>query len=338
MESNSDMMRATPEWMKENYDRFNQELFGGELGDCRFEIFTTGRGSQGGWLGKFHIEGPFGYKLKANRTTGKMFILNSWSNTRRDIDRSNFVEYCNPVISLNGHYSGTEKSLQETLVHEMCHYYDYMFGICPKQAHGVNFRRISAMVSSRSNGMFTVQMLASAEVMSGYQLDKEMQDKKDRRIANKKARAFAIFVFKKDGRVEMTLISRTNLDVYRQIVRYYRDGNGHGKAKSIVTSDDPELIEMIYNSGYKRLMRTWRFWYVEGNPWINNLDDYETNEEFVFENMKRNDNTINEGKINKIIEATIDKFVGEITGDVDDNSIDIGGVDLGAHSPLEFVR
>lgn len=332
--NNGELMKATPEWMKENYDRFNQELFGGELGDCRFEIFTTGRGSQGGWLGKFHIEGPFGYKLKANRTTGKMFILNSWSNTRRDIDRSNFVEYCNPVISLNGHYSGTEKSLQETLVHEMCHYYDYMFGICPKQAHGVNFRRISAMVSSRSNGMFTVQRLASAEVMSGYQLDKEMQDKKDRRIANKKIKAFVIFVFKKDGDVQMTITSRSNIDVFKQIVNYYRDGNGYGKAKSIVTSEDSELIEMLFGIGYKRLMRTWRFWHVGDKPWINTLDNYDINEEFVFESMKRNNNIISEGKIGKIIEGTIKEFINKIVND--DNSVEIDGIDLGAHSPLEF--
>lgn len=332
--NNGELMRATPEWMKENYDRFNQELFGGELGDCRFEIFTTGRGSQGGWLGKFHIEAPFGFKLKANRTTGKMFIFNSWSNTRRDIDRSNFVDYCNPVISLNGHYSGTEKSLQETLVHEMCHYYDYMFGICPKQAHGVNFRRISAMVSSRSNGMFTVQRLASAEVMSGYQLDKEMQDKRDKRIANKKVRAFVIFVFKKDGDVQMTITSRSNIDVFKRIVNHYRDGYGYGKAKSIVTSEDPELIEMLFNIGYKRLMRTWRFWHVGDKPWINTLDNYDINEEFVFESMKRNNNIISEGKIGKIIEGAIKEFINKIVND--DNSVEIDGIDLGAHSPLEF--
>lgn len=336
MESNVEMMRATPEWMKENYDRFNQELFGGELGDCRFEIFTTGRGSQGGWLGKFHMEGQFGYRLRANRTTGKMFIFNPWSNTRRDIDRSNFVEYCNPVISLNGHYSGTEKSLQETLVHEMCHYYDYMFGICPKQAHGVNFRRISAMVSSRSNGMFTVQRLASAEVMSGYQLDKDMQDKKDKRIANKKIKAFVIFVFKKDSDVEMTITSKGNIGIFKQIVNYYRDGNGYGKAKSIVTSEDPELIEMLFNAGYKRIMRTWRFWHVGDKPWINTLDNYDINEEFVFENMERNGDMVNEGRISRIVECTIKEFINKVVDD--NNSVEIDGIDLGAYSPLEFVE
>lgn len=327
--SNFDMMRANPEWMEENYHRLNQELFGGELGDCDFAIFTTGRGSQGGVLGWFKITNK---NVKVDRYTRRLFAKNGFE--RRYIDKSNFVDVCTPRIELNGNYSGTENSFLDTLVHEMCHYYDYMFGICPKQAHGPSFRNIASMISSRSNGRFSVQRLASAETMSGYKLDQEMQDKRNRRIENKKSRAIAVFVYKEDGQIELTLTS--NMDVIKRICQYYGRGNGKVKANEIITSRDPELIEMLYNCGYRKLMRTWRFWYVGDKPWVNTIKNYEYKSEYIKESKSNNKEMIKESKINKIIESVVEDYINNL--DVsDDDSIQVGGIDLGEKSPLEYI-
>ena len=43
------------QWMAEKYDEMNSQLFNGALGECDFNVFTTGRGSQGGTLGWFKI-------------------------------------------------------------------------------------------------------------------------------------------------------------------------------------------------------------------------------------------------------------------------------------------
>lgn len=51
MDISSEKIRPTVEWMREKYDELNSWLFGGQLGGCNFNIFTTGRGSQGGTLG-----------------------------------------------------------------------------------------------------------------------------------------------------------------------------------------------------------------------------------------------------------------------------------------------
>ena len=47
--------KPTVEWMAQKYQEMNEKLFGGELGYCDFNIFTTGRGSEGGTLGWFKI-------------------------------------------------------------------------------------------------------------------------------------------------------------------------------------------------------------------------------------------------------------------------------------------
>ena len=63
-----------------------------------------------------------------------------------------------------------------------------MNGRCPGQAHGKEFYAIGNIVSSSSNGRFTIQRLATAEEMKEWELSPEMQAKKDKRIANKKSK------------------------------------------------------------------------------------------------------------------------------------------------------
>ena len=150
------------QWMSEKYDEMNEKLFGGSLGRCSFGVFTTGKGSQGNVLGWFKITRK---GVKIDRYTRRMYALEDWFD-KVYIDKNNFVEKCWPKIELNGNYSGTENGFLATLVHEMCHYYTYMNGFAPKQGHGPEFREIGMAVSNRSNGMFTIQRLASAEQMN----------------------------------------------------------------------------------------------------------------------------------------------------------------------------
>ena len=70
----------------------------------------------------------------------------------------------------------------------MCHYYTYMSGFVPKQAHGREFRDIASIIAYRSNYTITIQRLASAEQMEGYELDSEVKAKIDKLEANRKLR------------------------------------------------------------------------------------------------------------------------------------------------------
>lgn len=246
------------QWMAQKYQEMNQWLFNGELGQCYFDIFTSGRGSEGGVLGWFKIKGS---NIRVNRYSRKMF-KDGWDEIY--IDKSNFYNICYPTIELNGNYSGTEHGFLATLVHEMCHYYTYMNGYAPRQGHGREFKYIGMIVSSRSNGMFTIQRLASAEQMSEMELSDEMKAKRAKRLSNKKSSVTAILVFTKKGEVKLTISSNPSL--INMISSSEKE-----RGEDVVTTNDAEVIEYLFSKGYKKNLRTWRYWKLEGKPWLDEL-------------------------------------------------------------------
>lgn len=269
MDISSEKIRPTVEWMREKYDELNSWLFGGQLGGCNFNIFTTGKGSQGGTLGWFKLTGKDIYVNRYSRRlyldgfkkqeTDNGFLL---MPVKTNITHENFVELCRPTIELNGHYTATEEAWLGTLAHEMCHYYTYMNGICPKQGHGPEFRSIGEAISSRSDGLFTIQRLASAEQMTNFELDDEMKTKKETRINNKKSRMIVLLIFTKVGRVELTL--STNEKLIHDIITFNLSDRNNRLSKSVIrkviTSNDANLVEYFFSRGYRKSLRTYRFW------------------------------------------------------------------------------
>ena len=247
------------EWMAEKYDEMNSQLFRGELGPCNFKVFTTGRGSEGGTLGWFKITG---YSIRVDRYSRRIFRDN-WGD-RTYVNKGNFYDLCQPTIELNGNYSGTEHGFLATLVHEMCHYYTYMYGYAPKQGHGPEFRQIGTIVSSRSNGMFTIQRLASAEDMSELELSDEMKAKRAKRMENRKASVTAVVAFTKNGQAKLTISSNQNLI---NMISTSEEERG----STVYTSNDAEVIDFLFEKGFRKNMRTWRYWSIENKPWINEL-------------------------------------------------------------------
>jgi len=279
--------KPTVEWMTAKYAEMNDQLFRGELGECNFKIFTTGRGAEGGVLGWFKITAR---GVTINRYSRRMSYrtYNGFSLMGGTVTRENFYDTCKPQIELNGNYSGTEHAFLATLVHEMCHYYTYMNGYAPKQGHGKEFKEIGYIVSSRSNGMFTIQRLASAEQMSEMELSDEMKAKREKRLANKKASVYAVFDFRKNGEIHLTTTSsRALID---EIVRTYSSPN----VIKILLSNDAALIDLLFSKGYRKNMRTWRYWNVQGKDWLNELDNFEMDE---YVNPEFEDNTPKQGEV-----------------------------------------
>jgi len=252
--------KPTVEWMAQKYQEMNEQLFNGALGDCNFNIFTTGRGSQGGTLGWFKI---CARGIRVDRYSRRMFKKIGWDTEY--IDKHNFVNLCWPTIELNGNYSGTEHGFLATLVHEMCHYYTYMNGYCPKQGHGIEFKEIGSIVSSRSNGLFTIQRLATAEEMDELELNDEMKAKRAKRLANKKASVTAVIVFTQEGKVKLTMTSN------QKLVNLITKTEEDERNEKVVSTNDANIIDYLFSKGYRKNMRTWRYWSLEDKPWINEL-------------------------------------------------------------------
>ena len=297
--------KPTPAWMAKKYDEFNRELFGGSLGRCRLEIFTTGKGSEGGWLGFFSAGAT---NIKANAYTRRMYVVDGWRQV--SMDRNNFARLFDPVIKLNGNYSGAESGFETTLVHEMCHYANYMDGYAPRQPHGTEFKQEAARVGRVSNGRFTIERLLKAEE-AGLHLDKAVQDKIDARKRRAVSKSVLVLVVQ-DGVHRLSLCATPTLAAQILLTSVDRPNCTKGYA-----SNDQSVLDLVYDAGYKKPFRTWRFWRIDGKPILDEL-------------MKRVGNGLN---------VSFDKTKGDGQQGIAEGaetSFDIpAGVNLGIEAPDE---
>lgn len=312
--------KPTTEWMKNKYDEMNQMLFDGELQQCDLSIFTKGSGAEGRTLGFFMIKGQ---NIRVSRETRKIF-KNDYFNGNIYINKNNFYDLCKPLISLNGNYSGTENAFLATLVHEMCHYYTYMNGYAPKQGHGPEFRRIGEYVSIKSNGLFTIQRLATAEEMKNFTLNDEMRQKKEKRKENKLSKLIAVIVYKKNGQVRLT--TTTDKTLIDAITLHYKSND----INKIIVTKDPIFIERIFELGYNKNLRSWRYWDVTDKLFLNILDRNIMKTEYINPMVKENNY-----KTKKIIKEIVDNFISNKLNKEDVIEIN-PNMNLGLESPLEM--
>ena len=314
--------RPTVEWMRRRYNEMNEELFGSTLGDCHFDIFTTGRGSEGRTLGCFKMNTG---GLKCDRYNRRIFREINFD--RKYVTYENFFVMCNPTILLNGNYTGTEYGFLSTLVHEMCHYYTYMRGFAPGKGHGPEFYHIGDTVSLRSGGLFTIERLASAEDMAHLDLSDEMKAKQEKRMANKKSSVYAVFDYHSPSDIRLSTTS--SQAVINDICDFERCNKS---SQQVIITNDSSVIDVLFEKGYKKNFRTWRYWSVGDKDWLNILDNAD-------KQIIKNPNKMNESKqkrsLDDIIKEAIDRFINEKVGGED--IVDItADMDLGAYSPLEI--
>lgn len=257
-------------WMSENYNKLNKLLFDNRLGTCDFRIFTTGKGANGRVLGWFKTLGKnLYYKKKSRRMFIKTYYGEEW------IDYENFCDLCKPCIELNGNYRWTERAAISTLVHEMCHYYCEMYGKVPVQAHGVEFRRIAAYVSAKSNDFFTVERIASAEQMDEMELNSDIAQKNQQRKENKWNKMILMFLFMENG--EIRLINANSRKLVDLIVYNYKNNKYVGdNIKEIKISVDENLKKQVIDAGYTRTCTTYRYWSVQNEQFVKDLNNYKT--------------------------------------------------------------
>lgn len=135
-----------------------------------------------------------------------------------------------------------------------------MNGLCPKQAHGTEFRRIGSIVSSRSNGLISIERLARAEEMANYELDSDLKDRMVRRAERKAARVNYIFV--KYSNSEIRLLNTHSSELIDQIIylaKKYSEKTGRTDVFVAKLTND-KLAKEFYNRGYKKEMRVYRYW------------------------------------------------------------------------------
>ena len=298
--SNSDeKFTPTVDWIAEKYFELNEWLFNGKLGNCLFEVYTSGKGMERS-LGHFRFTGT---GVKYDKRTRRMYWVDPVYHNSLEvhINAANFVKYTKPMIGLNGNYKRTEHMWLNTLVHEMCHYYTYMNGQVPVQAHGTEFRQIGQIVGIRSNGVFDIKRLCDAENIG--ELDGEIAAKRQARDDKKKNNMTALLVFRTNGDIQ--LITTTSQGVIQQVV----DDNNKLICKRVVSTNDIGYIEYLWSLGYKHNMRTYRYWPVQGKDLVDEIKNYDftvlkgepMNEAYQFTNED----------IKLMVEMVLDRIKGE---------------------------
>ena len=295
--SNSDeKFVPTVDWIAEKYFELNEWLFKGKLGNCLFEIYTTGKGMET-TLGHFRLTGT---NIKYDKRTRQMYYAGY--GLKENINADNFVHCTRPMIGLNGNYKRTEHMWLNTLVHEMCHYYTFMNGRVPVQAHGTEFRHIGSIVGIRSNGIFDIKRLCDAENIG--ELDGEIAARRKARDDKKKSNMTALFIFMKNA--EIRLVTTTKQSLVNEIVR---KSNGL-ICKKIVATSDANFIEYLWSLGYKNNMSTYRYWSIKDKSIIDELKKYKTETLKSYEHMLENIQLTMED-INFIVESALNKILGK---------------------------
>lgn len=320
-ESDDGFFKVTVSWMQEHYDKFNEELFGGVLGKCDF----IANGSGGKKFGWFTISA---YGVKIDVRSRRMFKDNGWE--RIEINRDNFYETCCPVIGMNTNYSGQAFALENTLIHEMCHYYTYCFGIAPKQCHGPEFRHIADIVTQRGNLEYRIGRFGDKDRNEkGYRLDDKIKQQKEKRRANRLSNSIIVLTQMKNGDARLTRAA--NWNVVNEIINCHKRD---GRAVRTYVYNDADVINYFADMGYVKTQRTYRCWTLNSSfdDIIAQLPESEpidkvNYDDMNYENYKRD-----------IVDVITERAVTNIRNEygLDDKITITPGMDLSEYSPLEL--
>ena len=170
-DENEGNIEPTVAWMKQKYNEFNAIYFDNLLPKCHLK--ATPMAESGG---KFRA----GY-MKMNHTSGVMIYngANLYANPKTGgydhIDKNNIYSIMKPVIAMNSNYSAPIDALENTLIHEMCHYYtwfneDGSIRIPDKDndLHGQDFMNAAQMITQQSGGKIQIKKLVDAEEFKTY--------------------------------------------------------------------------------------------------------------------------------------------------------------------------
>lgn len=249
-------IKPDEQWLRKWFHILNKDYFNEYLDEgVKLSSFIDGRGSNGRRLGSFRITAS---NIRIMLTTNRMFAM-TYSGTEF-INRDNFVKLCKPLIEINGNYSATEEAWLGVLIHEMCHYYTYINGYAPKQSHGDSFKSIAKFVSDKSNGRFHIQRLASEEDMKNFEIDSAINAKNIAREQNKISKIFAVIIVENNGTIR--LVTTSSLELLNSILSIHEKRKD---AKFVGYCDNKELISYLFNLGYKKNFRTYRYWTINTN-------------------------------------------------------------------------
>ena len=247
-------MKPDQNWIEQKYNDFNIKYFNGKLGSCTLKCQPSNRN----YLGIFTLDTN---DIEFDRDTGRMSI-NHFGN-RLYVDSESFVALCCPLISLNTNYDAPESSWENTLIHEMCHYYTYMDGYVPKQGHGKEFKAIARRLYEKTNGEIVITTYDKTGNFT--QTNQKKLQSVEKRKNNKIDSTFVALTILSDNSLSLQMLKENTLKI---LLKFSKD--------FVIYSSNNELITKLFERGFNRVFRTLgRYWSITDPRTIDLLNQYE---------------------------------------------------------------
>ena len=233
-------MKPTPDWMSRKFDVFNSRFFGGKLPKPEFKADHLGIHT----LGKF----CFSKQLRWNKATRMPVDSEPHPDNpyRMTCDLTKF----GPTIVLNNEMARTEHFLEQTLIHEMVHWYVDWRGCVsgagfPTQGHGWEFKNVAARIMSECNGDYqiTTRTNTSAENLVK---DDRLMNAQERADARRKAQKCAVIWIKRKDGVEGFVLAFPG-SLWKMLNEIGEMGRILSKYESVKFCDDGDFGNKVKN-------------------------------------------------------------------------------------------
>ena len=166
-EEKDNLIEPTVAFVRQKYNEFNAAYFNGFLPKCSISIKPLGEKSGHVIAGTFRFTSTSGMM---NLGDGKFLYFDSKTDQYHSNIGKNNIGLLKPVITINSKYKAPIKQLENTIIHEMCHFYTYFnedgsFRIPSSENnhHGPDFFAAAEMVGVNSNGKIKITDVLSAE-------------------------------------------------------------------------------------------------------------------------------------------------------------------------------
>lgn len=172
-------IEPTAAFVKQKYNEFNQLYFDGFLPKCAISVRPLGE-ECGRVLGGTFRFATFRNAILIN---GANLFYDPKKDYYGHIDKTTIYSALKPTITINSKYKAPVELLENTIIHEMCHYYTFFnedgsFRIADKEnkSHGQDFMNAAEMISRKSGGKVKIKAILEAEEIESMSASSHFND------------------------------------------------------------------------------------------------------------------------------------------------------------------
>lgn len=283
----ADKFTPTEDWLKENYSKYNEELFNNELpslNEIKLTVVRT-KGSELGCQGfgrHFFVSSDFMengmYRMRVVKSGKYVGYRGYWKNGKQHTeylltaDNTIPVNSCvelRPFININAIYVATEYNLQDTLIHEMIHLWVSKDGLEPKQAHGKEFKKKCNEVRKLAKEKYGTEYELTTKAINQDEFEYDDKKKKETEqiIQKNKKRGggvIGVYLLLDDKVKTETSLPYTERfffctkRMFNSVLKEVKDYDGKYIKHIYVTEDSYEKMCQIY--GIFKIINRYQFW------------------------------------------------------------------------------